>query len=248
MRRAIAMIITALIGTMSVAPAIADDNTLIDQSVMINCGKASGTGFYIDSSHIMTAKHVVTDCQRAEIISNSNQKTTASNFFLDPKLDIAILTAKTLIVTAVKFDSKSTQLDETVFIVGSPIDGLVLSKGKVVTSSGMSSPTRIYLEIPADHGNSGGPVFSDYGLIGMVTAKYDNGQVIAYNLNSLLQSIDLSKKSPSKQTSNQSAQTSDNSSLPALQISLIANGVGLILIVFLLMRLRKNRQIVITLD
>jgi hypothetical protein len=82
----------------------------------------------------------------------------------------------------------------------------------------------------------------------MVTAKYDNGQVIAYNLNSLLQSIDLSKKSPSKETSNQSAQTSDNSSLPALQISLIANGVGLILIVFLLMRLRKNRQIVITLD
>ena len=162
-------------------------------------------------------------------------------------MDIAILTAKTLIVTAVKFDPKPTQLGETVFIVGSPIDGLVLSKGKVVESSDMSSPTRIYLEIPADHGNSGGPVFSDTGLVGMVTAKYDNGPVIAYNLNSLQASISLSKKSPAEQAANQPV-TTDNSALPALQISVILNLIAFVLIVVLAARLRRNRQIVITLD
>jgi S1-C subfamily serine protease len=248
MRKTIAMTLTVLIGALPLASASADNNALIDQSVMINCGKASGTGFYIDSTHIMTAKHVITDCKTAEIISNSGKKTTASNFFLEPRLDIAILTAKTLIVTAVKFDPKPTQLGETVFIVGSPIDGLVLSKGKVVESSDMSSPTRIYLEIPADHGNSGGPVFSDTGLVGMVTAKYDNGPVIAYNLNSLQASISLSKKSPADQAADQPVTTTDNSSLPALQISVILNVIAFVLIVVLAARLRRNRQIVITLD
>jgi S1-C subfamily serine protease len=248
MRKSIAMTLTALIGISPLASASADNNALIDQSVMINCGKASGTGFYVDSTHIATAKHVVTDCKVADIVSNSGKKTTASDFFLNSKLDIAILTAKTLIVTAVKFDSRPTQLGETVFIVGSPIDGLVLSKGKVVESSDMSSPTRIYLEIPADHGNSGGPVFSDTGLVGMVTAKYDNGPVIAYNLNSLLASISLSKKSPAEQASNQPTTTTDNSALPALQISVILNVIEFVLIVVLVARLRRNRQIVITLD
>jgi S1-C subfamily serine protease len=248
MRKTIAMTLTVLIGTLSLAPASADDKAYIDQSVMINCGDGSGTGFYLDSTHIMTAKHVVTGCNTAEIISNSNKKTTASNFFLDPKLDIAIITSKKMIVKPVDTDSTEFKPGQTVYIVGSPIDGLVLSKGKVVESSGLSSPTRIYLKIPADHGNSGGPVFSDTGLIGMVTAKFDDGQVIAYNLKTLLQTIELSKKSPDKQSSNSGASTSDNSTLPALQISLILNALASVFIIVLLIRIRKNRPITITLD
>jgi S1-C subfamily serine protease len=248
MRKTIAMTLTVLIGTLSLAPASADEKAYIDQSVMINCGDGSGTGFYLDSTHIMTAKHVVTGCNTAEIISNSNKKTTASNFFLDPKLDIAIITSKKMIVKPVATDSTEFKPGQTVYIVGSPIDGLVLSKGKVAESSGLSSPSRIYLEIPADQGNSGGPVFSDTGLIGMVTAKFDDGQVIAYNLKTLLQTIELSKKSPTNQTSNSGVSTSDNSTLPALQISVILNVIAFIFIIVLLVRIRKNRPITITLD
>ena len=242
------MTLTVLIGTLSLAPASADEKAYIDQSVMINCGDASGTGFYVDSSHIMTAKHVVTGCKTAEIISNTNKRASATNFFLDPKQDIAIITSEKTIVKPVSTDSTESKLGQTVFIVGSPIDGLVLSKGKVVESSGMSSPNRIYLQIPADHGNSGGPVFSDSGLIGMVTAKFDDGQVIAYDLNSLLQTIELSKKSPDKQASNSGVSTTDNSTLPALQISLILNVIAFIFIIVLIVRIRKNRPITITLD
>ena len=248
MRKAIAMTLTILIGSLSLASASADEKALIDQSVMIDCGDGSGTGFYLDSTHIMTAKHVVTGCKTANITSNAGIKTTATNFFLDPKLDIAIITASKTIVKPVATDSSETKLGQTVFIVGSPIDGLVLSKGKVVESSSLSSPNRIYLEIPADHGNSGGPVFSNVGLVGMVTAKFDNGQVIAYNLKSLLQTVDISKKAPSNQSANSDVATSDNSTLPALQISLIFNGLAAIVILILLIRLRRNRQIVITLD
>lgn len=248
MRKAIAMTLTVLIGSLSLASASADEKALIDQSVMIDCGDGSGTGFYVDSTHIMTAKHVVTGCKTANITSNASKKTTATNFFLDPKLDIAILTASKTIVKPVATDSSETKLGQTVFIVGSPIDGLVLSKGKVVESSSMSSPNRIYLEIPADHGNSGGPVFSNAGLVGMVTAKFDDGQVIAYNLKSLLQTVDLSKKAPSTPTANPDVVLTDNSTLPALQISLILNGLAAIIIFILLIRLRRNRQIVITLD
>jgi S1-C subfamily serine protease len=249
MRKAIAMTLTVLIGSLSLASASADEKALIDQSVMIDCGDGSGTGFYLDSTHIMTAKHVVTGCKTANITSNAGKKTTATNFFLDPKLDIAIIAASKTIVKPVATDSSETNLGQTVFIVGSPIDGLVLSKGKVVKSSAMSSPNRIYLEIPADHGNSGGPVFSNVGLVGMVTAKFDDGQVIAYNLKSLLQTVDLSKKAPSTPTANSEVTVvSDNSTLPALQISLILNGLAAIIIFILIIRLRRNRQIVITLD
>lgn len=248
MRKIFVMTITALIGSLPLSPAFGDDNALIDQSVRINCGNSSGTGFYIDSTHIMTAKHVVTECKSATVISNSNKRTRASSFFLDPKRDIAVLTAENAIVKKVSTDSVETELGQTVFIVGSPIDGLVLSKGKVVESSGLTSPNRIYLEIPADHGNSGGPVFSSSGLIGMVTAKFDDGQVIAYDLKTLLQSLELSKKSPKADTSISPATTTDNSTLPALQISLILNAIALITIIVLLTRLRKNKQITITLD
>lgn len=248
MRKLFVMTISALIGSLSLSPALADENALIDQSVMINCGNSSGTGFYIDSNHIMTAKHVVTECKTATIISNSNKKTTATNFYLDPKLDIAVLTSEKTIVKKVSTDSVETELGQTVFIVGSPIDGLVLSKGKVVESNRLSSPNRIYLKIPADQGNSGGPVFSDSGLIGMVTAKSKDGQVLAYNLNSLLQTLELSKKSPQTRTTTSPTLTPDNSTLPALQISLILNAIALVTIIVLLARLRKNRQITITLD
>lgn len=248
MRKSIALTFTILIGTLSLPSASADEKAFIDQSVMISCGDGSGTGFYVDSTHILTAKHVVTSCKTAEIINNTGKKTTASNFFLDPKFDIAILSAKSAIVKPVSTDSSETKFGETVFIVGSPIDGLVLSKGKVVESSGLSSPNRIYLEIPADHGNSGGPVFSNIGLIGMVTAKFDDGQVIAYNLPSLLQSIEQSKKSSTAPSTKSESRNADNSALPALQISLILNGIAFIVIIILLIRLRKNQQIVITLD
>lgn len=243
------MTITLLfIGASNHSPALGMENALIDQTVMINCGNGSGSGFYLDNTRIITAKHVVTGCSTAEIVSNSKEKTTATNFFLDANLDVAVLVAKKAIVESVITDPKELRQDQTVFIVGSPIDGLVLSKGKVVEANGIDSPNRIYLEIPADHGNSGGPVFSSVGLVGMVTAKSEGGQVIAYNLESLLRAFEKSKKSSTRQEPGLDNNEIDNSTPPLLQFSLILNVLALLVITALVIRLRRNRQIVITLD
>lgn len=228
------------------AQARGDSNLYLDQAVMIICGEYSGAGFYFDETHVMTAKHVVEDCDSAKVINNSKKSTRAKISYRDQKEDIAILNTEQPVANSVKFDASEISFGKTVYIVGSPIDGLVLSKGKVVESDSFESPKRIYLEIAADHGNSGGPVFSEAGLVGMVTLKSDT-QVIAYNYNAIKSSIDLSKN-PDKQGNSDSIQGEQNSLLPGLQLSLIINLVLLIAVIFLGLRLRKNKRIEITLD
>lgn len=245
MRRFTTVIISALSTIIPINVAAADSASLIDKTVMIECGDSSGAGFYVDERHILTAKHVVEECRKAKIFSNSGNSTTASDFFFDPNLDIAVLTAAKNIAAPASLDETRIETGQSVYIVGAPIDGLVMSKGKVVDSSGTESPSRLYLEIPADNGNSGGPVFSEKGLIGMVTAKYEDGEVIAYNLKSVLRTLELSRGSSG---SNSVSPTPNNSALPALQLSLIANIAALIIIVVLAARLKKKKQIVITLD
>ena len=75
-----------------------------------------------------------------------------------------------------------------VYAVGAPIDGLVLSKGKFVRSFTNNLGEWIEIDIPADHGNSGGPVFSDSGLVGMLISKDLNYQTInAYKIGYVLE-------------------------------------------------------------
>jgi hypothetical protein len=128
----------------------------------------------------MTAKHVVDRCQNANLISNNGESTSAKVVFLDPELDIALLSSTKSISKLVKFNADSVEKGK-VEIVGAPIDGLVLSSGSInyVTSNG--SEVQLHMSIPADHGNSGGPVFLSNEIVGMVYLKnFQTGTVIAY--------------------------------------------------------------------
>lgn len=73
------------------------------------------------------------------------------------------------------------QLESQVFTVGSPIDGLVLSKGVLKDVFEDLTEKWLILQIPADHGSSGGPVFASGGLIGLVISKDKRtGDIYAY--------------------------------------------------------------------
>lgn len=240
------VVIALGLGILIPSHASGNSNQFLDKAVMVVCGEYSGAGFYIDKLHVMTAKHVIKDCKDAKVFNNSNQSTNATVMYRDSKEDIAILLTNKTISNPVRFDDSMLKIGQRVFIVGSPIDGLVLSQGTLVNSDGFSSRKRIYLEIPADHGNSGGPVFSENGLIGMVTAKSET-QVIAYNLNTLRGADNLYKKS-SGESNNQPVQNNPNYQLPLFQLSIIINFVMFLALIILMVKLKRNRRIEITLD
>lgn len=94
----------------------------------------------------------------------------------------------------VNFPTKLPLPGEYVYAVGAPIDGLVLSKGKFVKSFSNNLGDWIEIDIPADHGNSGGPVFSDSGLVGMLIAKNLSYQTInAYSIGYVLEDYSNNK-------------------------------------------------------
>lgn len=79
-----------------------------------------------------------------------------------------------------------------VFTVGSPIEGLLLSKGTLSSIFRNLTEEWLVLDIPADHGSSGGPVFSDEGLIGLVISKdRKNGDIYAYTSAEIQKDYDL---------------------------------------------------------
>lgn len=152
----------------------------IDSTVILNCNDSQGTAFLVRENLYMTAKHVVTGCKNAVLIANNGEKTKANVAFVDSEFDVALLAAEKSVSKLIKFNSDPIEKGK-VEIVGAPIDGLVLSAGSINYVSSNGPVTQLHLTIPADHGNSGGPVFLSNEIVGMVYLKnFENGEVIAY--------------------------------------------------------------------
>lgn len=113
-----------------------------------------------------------------------------SKIELSRKSDIAylIMVKSNNSISYANFPKNLPVSGEYVYAVGAPIDGLVLSKGKFVRSFANNLGEWIEIDIPADHGNSGGPVFSDSGVVGMLISKDLNYQTInAYSIDYVLE-------------------------------------------------------------
>lgn len=164
-----------------ITPAIANEEELLDLAVQIQCPTSRGAGFQLDSQTVVTAKHVVEDCSTVKIFNSSNQQVAGTAILLSTSKDLAYISIPNSIVKSVELGSIPA-VGSPVFTVGSPIDGLVLSKGTVKQTDGGLSGKWLVLEIPADNGNSGGPVFSKGSLVGLVISKdEENGDVYAYS-------------------------------------------------------------------
>jgi hypothetical protein len=242
------IIFSVIILTISPTIASANSKNLIDYAIIIECGKNIGSGFYINETHIITAKHVVDDCSSARLTRNSEGSSKAEIFYKDKELDIAVLKTKSNFVPVVVLDEKAITRGDAAYIVGTPIDGLVLSKGKIAKPPIAPNGTQFSLSLPADQGNSGGPVFSESGLIGVVTAKSKAGLVVAYDLPTITRVLTLSKGQQNESEPQTSSIFPENTYLPWLQASIIANAILLASTVGLLIRLRKKKSIIINLD
>lgn len=175
-----------------------------------------GTGFSVDDKgHILTANHVIDGAQNV-IISYSNGVTTttipAIGSMRFPDLDMAILYADLSIPpVTIQGQDMNSHIGSTVGFIGypliSPVNGIpspieTTTRGTV---SGLIPFTYQNQQVPvyviganANHGNSGGPVFSlgSGEVIGIINQKVSNMEGMAIStaidqnlINSMIKAI-----------------------------------------------------------
>lgn len=168
-----------MLGLMTPSTA-AQESNYIDLGVQIVCANSRGAGFYLKEKIVVTARHVIEDCLAPQIINNKGTRTRTISIEFSKNKDIAYLEVEEAVAQVVTI-AETPSLNSEVFTVGSPIDGLLLSKGALKEVFRDLTEEWLVLDIPADQGSSGGPVFSSGALIGLVISKDKrNGDIYAY--------------------------------------------------------------------
>lgn len=142
-----------------------------------------GSGFvYSADGLIATNNHVVGGAGRIYVTLNGDeQQYEAEVVATDSYSDLAILKIDKTGLTPVKFGSSSSlRLGDTVFVIGSPYNGLFANSVSSGIVSGLNremvlnSATQTFIQTDAavNPGNSGGPMFNANGeLVGIITRK-----------------------------------------------------------------------------
>lgn len=214
----------------------------------MSCEQSRGTAFAVRKNLYMTAKHVIQNCNNLELINNSGKSIKGRIEFQDPIIDLALISTPDQISKIVEFNESEVSVGD-VEIVGSPIDGLVLSFGKIIGTANSGEISELRLRIAADHGNSGGPVFLENKLVGMVYQKnFANGDVTAIALPSIKSGLDhydlAVLKSDNSSASDIEVFGSNISQLNLLLVSLGANLLAFVLAFSVYLRSRRSRYIV----
>ena len=190
-RQALAPGIAALflIALMSLALAVHVDRgkTVLEdaysQVVVVACGNAYGTGWFLDSSHVITAYHVIGSSSCSPVLVRGQWSSNASIVAWDPDSDIVLLEADNPPRWARGLPlSYSVATGDDVYVVGYPIqvyeqvDGDLSSMSDnpraLKASVAWIDPEGPYFSFQpgTDAGNSGGPVVSrgSGGVVGIV--------------------------------------------------------------------------------
>lgn len=153
----------------------------------------AGTGFFVGDSLLMTAAHVVTDCQRMEIVSQFIPVTPATLLARDAAEDIALLSTPRVIAPAVLGIGRPATGGGRVFVLGYPASAGprvaaetwgTLENDKLPHEPVMLTDPRetVWMEaLDVTHGYSGGPIFDPRtGLVvGIVRGLVDGTRLRA---------------------------------------------------------------------
>jgi S1-C subfamily serine protease len=156
---------------MGIGPFFApvDQEAKARSSYMLNCfqegrlvGAGSGNHFtYRGQRFILTAYHVIEECDNVTVIEENNEVFELDNVVYDKLLDWAVMKPKkNLVLRPVKFKRKYPSLGEPIDMVSWPSDyGLVYTKGIVSGQQYLS----YYVQTFCWLGSSGASVFTDDG-------------------------------------------------------------------------------------
>lgn len=140
---------------------------------------AGGTGFFVTADgKLLTNNHVIAGCTAFSVEATDGSETAATLIAADAAEDLALLQAPVPGAGPVTFRGKVAWNGGPIAIIGYPSFGLQRIKPLLAagTLTGPASPDGHRFQFQADirHGNSGGPIFDEQGLVvGIVFAKID---------------------------------------------------------------------------
>jgi len=201
------------------SPAHSDTSSADNVIFLDNNGQAwnLGTGFSIDDNgDILTANHVVSDSNLVFVDYNDDQNVKTFTVYAIrhvPELDLAILYVNTSIpkarIQSLNSSYKSSEIGSSIAFIGFPMTTILDGKSIPVQTTVKGSVSSIIPftykneKVPvlilggtANHGNSGGPVFSlkTGEVIGMINQKIEGTEGITIStaiyqelINNLLQ-------------------------------------------------------------
>ncbi|MHA6162035.1 trypsin-like peptidase domain-containing protein [Pseudomonas sichuanensis] len=148
------------------------------------CGSATGTGFAVTNTHILTCAHVIEGMQEIHIASFDGRH-KADPVVVDARNDLALLRIQGAPpFKPVNFrDGQGCDLGETVVTLGFPMAGFA-GGGMHVTQGGVSAlfglhndASLLQFTAPIQPGSSGSPLFDSSGtVVGMVTSTVPDAQ------------------------------------------------------------------------
>jgi S1-C subfamily serine protease len=159
---------------------------------------AYGTSFLINKKgYLITNYHVVENARKIYIQLNSSNKIECMVIGNDKESDLTLLKVKDghkyfAANKSFKFNFKTVEVGSEVFTLGYPLIDKMGSEIKVTTgiissSTGYQGDKSTYqISAPIQPGNSGGPLFNNYGeVIGITNSKLKGAENASYAIKSL---------------------------------------------------------------
>ena len=150
---------------------------------------SSGSGFVLTKDgYIVTNYHVVENAETVKVTMYSGDTYDAKYVGGDEDYDIAVIKVEAAgdLQPVVLGDSTALNVGDHVLAVGNPLGeltfsmsgGMVSSVNRTINVSGTPF-NMIQTDASINHGNSGGPLFNQYGeVVGIVSAKYGSSATV----------------------------------------------------------------------
>ena len=157
---------------------VSEQQTLIDDDEIISV--SSGTAFAVTKvGHLLTNHHVIDGCRQVSLRFNGRElPVSVMNF--DPINDLALLKINRPLKNPYAINESNAELMQDVFVAGFPFgdslsNSVKITKGIISSLTGLfNNFSEIQIDAALQPGNSGGPIFDEFGnVIGVAVAKVD---------------------------------------------------------------------------
>lgn len=165
--------------------------------------KSSGTAFLIDGKgYLATNAHIIKNSNTVVVLNNKGEEYNAKIAFIDNAKDLAILKITDNEYKPVPLpyaiSKSSTDIAEPIYTFGYPRNEIVYGEGYLSAKTGFNGDTlSCQIDVPANPGNSGGPVFNENGeVIGILSTRQleTEGAVFAIQSKYIYKALEELKK------------------------------------------------------
>lgn len=171
-------------------------------SITVYAGQSAayGSGMILsDDGYILTCAHVIQNTETCVVTLSNDKQYEAKLVGSDEQTDLAVLKIQAKNLKPVTFcDSEQLQIGETVYVIGDPLgpqfrgslsEGILSGMNRTVSSGGYAQML-MQITAPVNSGNSGGPLFNQFGqVIGVVNMKMSSKSPTAASIDNMGLSI-----------------------------------------------------------